>query len=338
MARAEAALKLERILWKTTLVYASGILLLKIIWATSFAGWWLCVLLRLAPAVLYPVIPALLAISCLVSRGWKSLGVNLATICVILLFFVRPALNVSSVSPATNDIRVLTYNIDGGLEGIDKVIATIKAADVDVVVLQEASNRDRGKIPDPLPPLRAALPGWHSARGNQTPELAVLTRFDIRDSKELSLGVLRNAFVCTISTERKRLRVVDVHFNTTVVHESLSGSGSHFAAYLEDTARIRTKRAESLAGIVATSNVPTIVAGDFNTPPDSDVHELLSKTMTDSFEAAGFGLGPTYSINHPLWRIDYIWCGNGLIARSSAVITDVPGSDHRPLRSTFSVP
>lgn len=76
--------------------------------------------------------------------------------------------------------------------------------------------------------------------------------------------------------------------------------------------------------------MPTLLLGDFNTPPNSTGHSLLSRSLRDSFGAVGAGFGYTYRADVPVWRIDYIWSSSELFPRASWVEAS-PLSGHRPV-------
>lgn len=68
----------------------------------------------------------------------------------------------------------------------------------------------------------------------------------------------------------------------------------------------RARQARALADMVARSQHPAILCGDFNDTPASFTYHILSKNLADPFRRHGFGLGTTYRGSIPLLRIDYI--------------------------------
>ncbi len=67
------------------------------------------------------------------------------------------------------------------------------------------------------------------------------------------------------------------------------------------------------------------------------VCRVLSITLRDSFDAAGFGFGYTYSSTRPLWRIDYIYASREFTI-GECVPLNVRASDHQPLRAVLFLP
>lgn len=95
------------------------------------------------------------------------------------------------------------------------------------------------------------------------------------------------------------------------------------------TAESRAIPFEALSKVTSEDG-PTIVLGDFNTPPNSDGHRLLSRTLRDCFDEVGSGFGYTFRADIPIWRIDYIWASRDLVPCRAKVERERL-SDHRPL-------
>lgn len=100
-------------------------------------------------------------------------------------------------------------------------------------------------------------------------------------------------------------------------------------AWLNVTARSRAIQFEALSELTA-EDIPTLILGDFNTPPNSDGHELLSRSFADCFGEVGGGFGYTFRADIPVWRIDYVWASPALIP-CRATVGSCRLSDHRPL-------
>jgi endonuclease/exonuclease/phosphatase family metal-dependent hydrolase len=76
---------------------------------------------------------------------------------------------------------------------------------------------------------------------------------------------------------------------------------------------------------------PVILAADLNDPPVSYTHRILAKDHTDSFVAAGNGMGITYAGHIPLLRIDNVILSNDFEVLDHKVIRK-RFSDHYPVR------
>lgn len=100
----------------------------------------------------------------------------------------------------------------------------------------------------------------------------------------------------------------------------------------------RAEQAKRLRTHILEAPHPVIVCGDFNDTPNSYVYREISGGLTDTFEAAGWGLGTTYAGHIPLLRIDYILSDPGLQPLVCQVQRDSRWSDHYPVFSTLLTP
>ena len=149
-----------------------------------------------------------------------------------------------------------------------------------------------------------------------------LTQRSPSGSNERHLDEKSRLLDVIVETPKGRLRILNVH---VIVGSpgGLSGSG------LEQSAQARHTQARAMTALVKKSEMPTLLLGDFNTPPGSQAYQTLAGEFEDSFAEAGFGFGWTFPTRLPGWRIDFIW-SRGLRA---ANCTTGPRelSDHRPV-------
>ncbi len=92
---------------------------------------------------------------------------------------------------------------------------------------------------------------------------------------------------------------------------------------------------------------PFVVAGSFNMSDQTEIYREVARQMRDSFLEAGFGLGATWELapgeglmsrlTSPLFRVDYIWHGDGLRAVNMGQGPRGLGSDHLPVYATLEL-
>ena len=99
---------------------------------------------------------------------------------------------------------------------------------------------------------------------------------------------------------------------------------------------IRAKQAHLVNAHMNASPYPVILAGDFNDPPVSYTHRVLTRDKQDAFAKAGYGLGRTYAGNIPLLRIDNIIVDDNFIVNSYEQFIRKKFSDHYPVKSYIS--
>ncbi len=219
------------------------------------------------------------------------------------------------------DLSVLTYNIARGqLGSAERLSAQLRAAEADVITLQE-TNGVRWPFTETL---LNRLPGYFVSRSD-TPgaELLTLSRFPVVSTREVSLpGTTRRFLVTLLRTPQGDLSVVNVHFSTVMFSRVIDGQ-------VQTTRRNRQNQLEILTREAAAVRGPLIVAGDFNTPPRGRIYRALTAQFADVWNAAGRGLGYTFASAQPSLRIDYVFARGLKVV--SAEVQPPGGSDHRAL-------
>ncbi len=231
----------------------------------------------------------------------------------------------------TKTLRVATYNIRKAIgqdarrdpERILKVVADL---DVDLVALQEADYRFKGRkaIFDPEAILRATglsvVPmdhdhnglGWH---GNI---LLAAPRFAVLEAEALNLPALepRGAVRADFLVDGLRLRLVAAHLGLIGIH--------------------RRRQATSLLAAAAPDGErATIVMGDFNGWGRARYSlEPLEKSLQEA------PCGRSFPSNRPLARLDRIYFSGPLALLGSGVVRSPEtriASDHLPARAEFAL-
>lgn len=315
----------QRVFWFCCL----GLGLVPLLWRLAGERFWLLILFQYAPGWLFLAAWLLLLLFGLglrPRRGWLGLLPAIFWLPYELLPY-----RFSSIAPGSG-LRVLTYNIQAGLHGPQPLGAWLAEQKLDVICLQEARKPMAQAGPDPVPILQAALPGYSLARGGQRGELAVLARGPIRSQSERRLS----DWSTCLEVQTEGLRVLNVHVLTGDPQNRLKGRGWALPERILLSAQTRRVQAEALAELVRGVPGPTVLTGDFNSPPTSLAYRELAQVLADSYAVSGQGWGLTFPASRPMWRIDYVWF-RGLGPVSSQVLD--PGlSDHRALLAEFQRP
>lgn len=235
--------------------------------------------------------------------------------------------------PQSGDLEILTWNIlhgasDEGVLNLEAKGRYISDQAADLVFLQEIDeNCGRSNRVDQMAVL-GQITGMNAAFGSFMPYqggrygLGTLSSLPVRSTRSLRLpegDEPRVALFREVEVLGHRLLTVNVHFNWT----------------REDTSRYSQARA--LLAELETSDLPMVVAGDFNDVPDS-------RTMTAFFEA-GFepveDPGPSWNAQAPSVDIDHILVRSGrglrLEALGGEVLEERHLSDHRPVQGRIRV-
>lgn len=108
-----------------------------------------------------------------------------------------------------------------------------------------------------------------------------------------------------------------------------------YGTHLSLVARERVEQLRTLGELLAASPHPSIVLGDFNSPPlrlKSEAPFLWNPPWHDAHLAAGEGEGLTFPAQAPASRIDYVFVHSELLPRlSRSAVYPSDASDHLPV-------
>ena len=298
-------------------------------------NYWVSVILLYMPQkyFIYPFV--FLLIISLLFRKWISSFVNLVSILIVVFLFMQynPGLfrGHSSKVKQGQEIKVLTYNIRAGTYGRQGLTRFLSKADADIIFLQEARQTTKKDYPDPIPLIVESFEGWNYIRGGNGNELMILSRFPFLNYQESRLGDFRKCLMGEVIINGRKVLLINVHFSTAKKGRSLFRSGPYIPEYLQHTADVRKEQVDGLVKLIP-KDKPVIMAGDFNSPPNSQVHRKITKVLKDSFDNGGKGMGLTFSSRKALWRIDYIYASKDFIIKKCKVLK-AKTSDHLPVWS-----
>lgn len=282
---------------------------------------WPVAFLTFLPQWFWLAIPGALATLGALCRSRWALAGNL-----VLMVAAAPLLAgwVWRTHPApsgTVSLTVLTWNVHNQFRRLGEIRRIIDAYRPDLICLQEARDAAFEQV----------LPGWDFV---DTIGLKLYARPELRlraTPVQLRSLVMRPWLAATIRVQGRQVDVLGVHVTTSEDALGVWRRQGSLRAFLAHAAERRTVQLGAIARLGLPYD-PVLILGDFKTPPLSPLHRMLQWRLTDSFAERGRGLGLTYVLGGhlPSWRIDYIWCGNGLEPLSCRVGPAGP-SDHRPV-------
>ncbi len=257
---------------------------------------------------------------------------------LLLLSLLLPLALVSWLAPTPalcGEIRVLTYNIHHG-EGRDskfdllRLAKLIKAQKPDLVALQEidvkttrADGVDQAAELGRLTEMHYSFCKFMDYAGGAYGQM-VLSKHPIleRENLELPDGYEpRRAAMIRVQLPQLESPVVFV--------------GHHFYG----TADQRLAQAAAVVKRFGQSDVPVLMAGDFNSRPNSPPMDLLRQAGWID-PASGDEGAETFPSNEPRRRIDYVLHQpqSSIQYVSSKVIDERVASDHRPVLTILKTP
>ncbi len=283
------------------------------------------------------VVPTVAAVLwALRNRAWMAAGIS-ATVAAAQVFGpLGLCLGRPSSSPA--DLRVLSYNVGQFEAGrwpeptVAAVASTIRAADPDVVCLQEAHYHGRLQFGEML---AKALPAYHAYRESGMLLLSKRPFVYGETTHFLShFGGHWNVQEVAIVVSGMAIRFVNVH----MVPDGYEPPWWPKKTFLQAVERKRRLRDEELAEVVrrvGSKPGPVVVCGDFNTQPFDPRYRRLATVLTDAYRATSTGFGYTLTARTPTKRVDYVWTRGLLPLRTKLLSADT--SDHLPLLAELAL-
>ena len=312
------------------------LVLILVVWLTlRFAGdrWWVGTLLMFGPRWVWGLPLIVVLPAALLLRRWKLL-VPLAVGAAVWLGPVTgtcvPWRRAFAPSPDADAprLRILTCNADGGALEPAALDAFVKEAAPDVIVVQSPAQSDRH--------LFANRPGWRAVQGLSY-WLAVRESITVRDVAEIEDADTGQgdpgpvATVYRLQTAAGPVALANVHLATPrLALEAVIERDRRVAELVRTNVASRRRQFVALRRWAEGAGEPVVLAGDFNTPPESALLREHLSGYQDAFGVAGFGTGNSYFTRRSGMRIDHVMAGPGWAARCCYVGPDV-GSAHRPL-------
>lgn len=209
--------------------------------------------------------------------------------------------------------RVVFWNVGRGWFGkSDQIAEQLKRFDADVLAIVEAT-------PDKMQTVkywRARLPNYSPLPLDDGIVLLVRGQATLRASGSLTnWGEFRRA----------EITAVGVSFDI-ILADIVSDPWISRRPPLRDLWQVMEKQ----------TNRPTLVVGDFNTPPSSVCFDDWQCEWSRAWDAAGSGYQPTWPQPFPVLTLDHVW-GNRRITFHRSVGEWSNCSDHRPVVVDFTV-
>lgn len=279
--------------------------------------------------------PYLISAYIILTLVWviKRQKIAIAFILGIFLFYnpIRRWINFSPKTENTKsirDIKVLTFNVKYGDFGWDKVKKYISDQNADIILVQE---KDTNRA------VRQDLVKY--------PSVILKTKHKIVRQEELITDKSRgNSFYADIDINGKIIRVINVYLEPFRLQKSMltydglgkqGGKINTLLSHMIPTFKAHEDQIKKIRKAVDLSPYPVILAGDFNSVPNSYEYYNLGKDLQDAFLMAGNGSSSSFHDYKVPLRIDYIFSSKSIIPLSYKVDHSVELSDHYPVIAEF---
>ena len=285
---------------------------------------------------IYLFVPLFLVLIVAITCKSRWLGIGLIVGGLAFLWFwgdlFLPRFNQSSSTGPT--LTVMTYNVLAWHNHYDAILETIRAENPDILLLQELNNGLASILQNDL----SENYPYQVLKPMDNPEgIGVISKYPVRQSG-ISLPQLwaGGPQILELDWNGEEIMLVNIHMTPT--------TGILPIDEVEKSIRSREREAQLLAGLARQAD-SVIMGGDANTSPLSDAYQIITAELSDSFRAAGFGLGHTFPGSKipesdrphigrlfvPPWmtRIDYIFHSDDWTTLSARTAKFDGVSDHR---------
>lgn len=261
---------------------------------------------------------------------------------VFLLFglmFFKPIIRWINYTPQkneTSDLKIISFNAKYGFSGKNKIEKFVDYQNADVVLLQEYGTNKK----------------YHfngMKEGPQSYVITIFTKHKIVEHKQLieSDYIYNNAYVSQTDIEirGKMYRFINVYLQPFKFKKNmvkLNGNSEEDEQKVKDvvkrlipTFKMHQEQIIAIRKSIDESPYPVILAGDFNSVPNSYEYYHLLEGLQDTFVEAGRGSATSFhDYKFPI-RIDYIFSSPSVKPLSYKVDRSVKLSDHFPVIATF---
>lgn len=246
---------------------------------------------------------------------------------------IRRWINYTQQSTEAPNLKVLTMNTKSAHLGKKVLYDYLENAEADIIIAQEYGRELR-------------VPGYpHRLEDYQI--VALNSKTEIIKHEKLATFSNGNAFYADVRFNGKIVRVINVYLNPFSFDKQMIRPAEdlnknktkmkHIVRKLVPTFKIHEREIVDIRRAVDQSPYPVILAGDFNSVPNSYEYFSLNKGLTDVFLKVGRGSATTFhDYKFPI-RIDYIFSSDGLQPVSYRVDRSVKLSDHFPVIAEFKI-
>ncbi len=268
-------------------------------------------------------------------RRWLDLAVVVVGAFGFIAVSGQLRLSPTLASAATGrPLRIMSFNVEHGWQGVDRVAATIKQEKPDSFCLQEfGMGTDRKNVET----LRSLLPEYHLFSDDCR---TIGTRLRVVSEHSIMLTANRYSWTMVeqvVLVHGRQVRVLNVHSPSYLPSATLKRPMLDWLRRFAEVGKQQRDLIDSELSYVSRDPRPTVLCGDFNMTPVGQKYAKLAQFGKDAFAYAGSGVGWTAPALLPIRRIDYIWGFHGAEPTSSHV-TNLLASDHAATVATLAIP
>ena len=268
--------------------------------------------------------------------SWRKRAFVFLLISTLFLTPVRRWINYSEPKSEKADFKVLTFNNKYNDYGLEEVKNYIKSFNADVIFLQESGYSGLGN--SDFEEMKYSL---HN-RG-----ISFFSKYQIVEQDTIPLIDKGKSVYADVIIKGKRIRFINVYLEPFQLHKSmvkptedLEENGTKAKSLVRRFMPVFKKHEEQvqiLKNFIEKSPYPVILAGDFNSVPNSYEYYTISGVLKDCFLESGKGFGTSFHDYKIPIRIDYVFSSENLKSTYYQVDRSQKLSDHYPVLVKFSL-
>ncbi|QOW11150.1 AP endonuclease [Kaistella flava (ex Peng et al. 2021)] len=264
---------------------------------------------------------------------WKKRAFFFIAITLMMIMPIRRWVNWTSKVSEKPNLKMVTMNVKFSTFGKDEIDEYLKKTNADIILTQECRQG-------------FDVPGY-DYRVNNLEIVALNSKTEIIKQEKLATFSNGNAFYADIKFNGKIIRVVNLYLNPFSFDKQMvkpvedlqenKTKVKDIIRKLVPTFKIHQKEIVDIRKAIDNSPYPVILAGDFNSVPNSYEYYHLGKGLTDAFVEVGRGSSTSFhDYKFPI-RIDYIFTSKEIKPISYRVDRSVKLSDHFPVIAEFKI-
>lgn len=268
--------------------------------------------------------------------SWRKRAFVFLLISTLFLTPVRRWINYSEPKSEKADFKVLTFNNKYNDYGLEEVKNYIKSFNADVIFLQESGYSGLGN--SDFEEMKYSL---HNKR------ISFFSKYQIVEQDTIPLIDKGKSVYADVIIKGKRIRFINVYLEPFQLHKSmvkptedLEENGTKAKSLVRRFMPVFKKHEEQvqiLKNFIEKSPYPVILAGDFNSVPNSYEYYTISGVLKDCFLESGKGFGTSFHDYKIPIRIDYVFSSENLKSTYYQVDRSQKLSDHYPVLVKFSL-
>ncbi len=282
--------------------------------------------------------PILMIINILLLMFWIATWKKRAAVFLVLsLFFIiltKRWINYTPSKKETPNLKIISLNGKSGKFGDENIYNFLNDQKADVVLTQEYKSDEN-------------LKGFEYFE-RRFPVVKIQSRFPIVESGIVETDAKNGRCIyADIKVNGKIIRFVNVYMEPFYLDKSMvkpskdmnvnEEKAKSIIHKLVPTFRKHQSQIAPIKGFLDSSPYPIILAGDFNSVPNSYEYYTLSENLEDTFLKVGKGSGTSFhDFKFPI-KIDHIFASKSITPISYKVDRGVKISDHFPVIAEFLI-